>query len=53
VRLPALLIEVDQLTGFSAAFAHAGGDIITLRAGRWLHFRDFANSALALQVFAQ
>ncbi|QLL05266.1 nuclear transport factor 2 family protein [Mycobacterium vicinigordonae] len=28
-------------------FAH----IITLRDGRWLHFRDFANSAAALEVF--
>ena len=30
-------------------FAH----IITLREGRWLHFRDFANSAEAAEVFAQ
>ena len=29
-------------------FAH----IITLRDGRWLHFRDFANSAEAAEVFA-
>lgn len=28
-------------------FAH----IISLRDGRWLHFRDFANSALALEAF--
>lgn len=32
---------------WESEFAH----IITLRAGRWLHFRDFANSALALEVF--
>lgn len=30
-------------------FAH----IISLRDGRWLHFRDFANSALALEAFRQ
>jgi ketosteroid isomerase-like protein len=30
-------------------FAH----IISLREGRWLHFRDFANSALALDAFTQ
>lgn len=29
-------------------FAH----IITLREGRWLYFRDFANSALALEAFS-
>lgn len=34
---------------WESEFAH----IITLRAGRWLHFRDFANSALALQAFAR
>lgn len=30
-------------------FAH----IISLRDGRWLHFRDFANSALALDAFTR
>lgn len=33
---------------WESEFAH----IITLRAGRWLHFRDFANSALALEAFS-
>ncbi len=33
---------------WESEFAH----IITLRDGRWLHFRDFANSALALEVFS-
>ena len=33
---------------FASEFAH----IITLRDGRWLHFRDFANSAEAAEVFA-
>ncbi|GAB3021282.1 nuclear transport factor 2 family protein [Mycobacterium bourgelatii] len=32
---------------WESEFAH----IISLRDGRWLHFRDFANSALALEVF--
>ena len=32
----------------SGQFAH----IITLRDGRWLHFRDFANNAEAAEVFA-
>lgn len=32
---------------FGSDFAH----IITLRDGRWLHFRDFANSAEAAEVF--
>ena len=36
-------------TGYEweSEFAH----IITLRNGRWLHFRDFMNSALTLQAF--
>jgi ketosteroid isomerase-like protein len=34
---------------WESEFAH----IITLRGGRWLQFRDFANSALALRVFTQ
>lgn len=33
---------------WESEFAH----IITLRNGRWLHFRDFANSALALEAFS-
>ena len=32
---------------FDSDFAH----IITLRDGKWLFFRDFANSALASEVF--
>lgn len=38
-------------TGYEweSEFAH----IITLRDGRWLHFRDFMNSALTLQAFAR
>jgi ketosteroid isomerase-like protein len=32
---------------WESEFAH----IITLRDGRWLHFRDFMNSALTLQAF--
>ncbi|MDZ4232767.1 MAG: nuclear transport factor 2 family protein [Dietzia sp.] len=38
-------------TGFEweSEFAH----IITLREGRWLHFRDFMNSALTLQAFTR
>ncbi|OSC38938.1 nuclear transport factor 2 family protein [Mycobacterium decipiens] len=34
---------------WESEFAH----IITLRDGRWLHFRDFMNSALTLQAFSQ
>ena len=34
---------------WESEFAH----IITLRDGRWLHFRDFMNSALTHQAFAQ
>lgn len=36
-------------TGYEweSEFAH----VITLRQGRWLHFRDFMNSALTLQAF--
>lgn len=33
---------------WESEFAH----IITLRNGRWLHFRDFMNSALTLQAFS-
>ena len=33
---------------WESEFAH----IITLRDGRWLHFRDFMNSALTLQAFS-
>jgi ketosteroid isomerase-like protein len=32
---------------FESDFAH----IITMRDGKWLHFRDFMNSALAADVF--
>lgn len=32
---------------WESEFAH----IITMRDGRWLHFRDFMNSALTLQAF--
>jgi ketosteroid isomerase-like protein len=32
---------------WESEFAH----IITLREGRWLHFRDFMNSALTVQAF--
>lgn len=34
---------------WESEFAH----IITLRDGRWLHFRDFMNSALTLQAFTR
>jgi len=34
---------------WESEFAH----IITLRDGRWLHFRDFMNSALTLQAFVR
>ena len=34
---------------WESEFAH----IITLREGRWLHFRDFMNSALTLQAFTR
>jgi ketosteroid isomerase-like protein len=39
------------LTGheWESEFAH----IITLRDGRWLHFRDFMNSALTHQAFTR
>ena len=38
-------------TGYEweSEFAH----IITLRAGRWLYFRDFLSSALTLQAFTR
>ena len=38
-------------TGYEweSEFAH----IITLREGRWLHFRDFMNSAITLQAFTR
>ena len=38
-------------TGYEwgSEFAH----IITLREGRWLHFRDFMNSALTLEAFTR
>lgn len=34
---------------WESEFAH----IITLRDGRWLHFRDFMNSALTLDAFTR
>ncbi len=34
---------------FAADFAH----IITMRDGKWLHFRDFTNTALAAEVFSR
>lgn len=34
---------------WESEFAH----IITLRGGRWLHFRDFMNSALTLEAFSR
>ncbi|CAM4345433.1 Ketosteroid isomerase-related protein [Mycobacterium basiliense] len=34
---------------WESEFAH----IITLRDGRWLHFRDFANTALAVHAFTE
>lgn len=34
-------------TEFASDFAH----VITLRDGRWLHFRDFMNSAVAADAF--
>ncbi len=34
---------------WESEFAH----IITLRDGRWLHFRDFMNSALTLDAFSR
>ncbi len=45
-----VVVKPDEHTPLSILeFAH----IITLRDGRWLHFRDFMNSALTLQAFAR
>ncbi len=40
--------RLDTGHEWESEFAH----IITLRDGRWLHFRDFMNSALTLQAFS-
>jgi ketosteroid isomerase-like protein len=39
--------RIETGEGFASDFAH----IITLRDGKWLHFRDFMNSAVAADVF--
>lgn len=39
--------RVDTGQEFESEFAH----IITLRDGKWLHFRDFINTAVAADVF--
>lgn len=39
--------RIETGTEFESDFGH----IITLRDGKWLHFRDFTNSALAASVF--
>jgi uncharacterized protein len=39
--------RADTGRRFASDFAH----IITLRDGRWLHFRDFMNSAVAAEAF--
>jgi len=39
--------RLETGTEFESDFAH----IITMRDGRWLHFRDFTNSALAADAF--
>ncbi len=41
--------RLDNGYEWESEFAH----IITLRAGRWLYFRDFMNSALTLQAFSR
>lgn len=41
--------RLDTGYEWESEFAH----IITLRAGLWLHFRDFMNSALTLQAFTR
>ena len=40
--------RLDTGHEWESEFAH----IITLRDGRWLHFRDFMNSALTLKAFS-
>ena len=35
-----------------ATFESDFGHIITMRDGKWLHFRDFTNSAVAAEAFA-
>ncbi len=41
--------RLDTGHEWESEFAH----IITFRDGRWLHFRDFMNSALTLQAFTR
>lgn len=41
--------RLDTGHEWESEFAH----IITLREGRWLHFRDFMNSALTLRAFTR
>ncbi|MBX5489151.1 hypothetical protein MHAS_00291 [Mycolicibacterium hassiacum DSM 44199] len=41
--------RIDSGYEWQSEFAH----IITLRDGRWLHFRDFMNSALTLEAFSR
>lgn len=41
--------RIDTGYEWQSEFAH----IITLRRGRWLHFRDFMNSALTQEAFSR
>ncbi|MGV0642624.1 nuclear transport factor 2 family protein [Mycolicibacterium sp. XJ879] len=41
--------KLDTGYEWQSEFAH----IITLRQGRWLHFRDFMNSALTQEAFSR
>jgi ketosteroid isomerase-like protein len=41
--------RLDTDFEWESEFAH----IITLRDGRWLHFRDFTNSALTHDAFTR
>nr|WP_090339930.1 nuclear transport factor 2 family protein [Mycolicibacterium malmesburyense]CRL68652.1 ketosteroid isomerase-like protein [Mycolicibacterium malmesburyense] len=41
--------RIDTGYAWQSEFAH----IITLRRGRWLHFRDFMNSALTQEAFSR
>ncbi len=41
--------RLDTGYEWQSEFAH----IITLRRGRWLHFRDFMNSALSQEAFSR
>jgi hypothetical protein len=42
-----VFVRLETGERFESDFAH----IITLRDGKWLHFRDFMNSAVAAQAF--